>query len=272
MQNFKKYLIAIKKHEDDSGVFELVKNYIDGHNNAIIKDICRGEIYLPSFVLWKKIKQDYSNLTDKDEELQRLFEEAIGYSKLYYLRAVAGIDLQQKSLNKKRNQANSFEKYFQAEVKPLGQHLVNLIVNIKYRIIVVKNNHTIKCTSSNIFNLFKMQSVIKNSILYTINFFYLNNYVLAKRIYYGTMALLALCFWLIDFSMLDNVSASLYIIINIIFAILSIIIIKYSKPAEEFGTLDISGRDEVTHKYKAFLNNCMNSKMMKVFSMKESRK
>ena len=123
----KSYFKALLEHEENHDSLDLLYKFIVIKNSDLSQKYCDGRAHLPSFFLLKKLRDKFTHLVEKDTELELLFANAIKCSKLFYAKTIKII----KSTDK---QENLFESLFEQEIHPLGQQLINLLVNIKYRI------------------------------------------------------------------------------------------------------------------------------------------
>jgi hypothetical protein len=92
------------------------------------------------------------------------------------------------------------------------------------------------------------------------------NYTVFKYIYYLAIAALITSAWVINFTV---ISGGLYISVlsSIITSISLIIVAILSYPVSDFGTIDISGKNFIAYKYKAFLNNLADNKLLQIFTV-----
>jgi hypothetical protein len=62
------------------------------------------------------------------------------------------------------------------------------------------------------------------------------------------------------------IPSSIYIaiLLSIVESILMVVFAIISYPANDFGKMDISGKNFIAYKYKAFLNNPINTKVVQI--------
>jgi hypothetical protein len=265
VKNIKSYLKAIQYYEEQNNCYSLLIDYLKEKKSTLPKLYCEGKIYLPSFMILRKIHYEYQQHSQADPELNRLFESSIHCSKLFYSKLVALV-VESRSSN------ISFETRFEQRIQPLGQQLINLITNIKYRIKLVELKKVEKESSgfvtltNKLSNLGKIAYSSLSNLVYKVTLLQSTHPALAKRLYYFSITSVIILFWGANFMLLGHKIppvASAFINIVSGMAIIVAAIIIY--PIGDFGKIDISGTNVVAYKYKLFFNNHANLKMLNVF-------
>lgn len=270
MKSIKSHVKAIHKYENQVGMFDLLVTYFLKKNSSIASAFCEAEYYLPSFILLKKLKGKYSNLCTEDDELNNLFNSAIECSKLFYSQAINIV---------KKDGANNdkYESSFENQAQPMGQQLINLLANIKYRIRIVRLKKTREEASSKrslayfLFYYFQGLLSIVNNLIYKVTLFASSNLTAARRVYFSTILGTILVFWLINFLFLNSFSPISSAFINVFVGIGVVLLAIATYPLGDFGKKDISGRNIVAYKYKVFLIDKGNAKLVNVFKLQQGR-
>lgn len=267
MKNLKEYISHINEFETEHNSFDQMVAYFSDKDTTLPVNLCEGEVFLPSFILLKNLKNNYSELCELDRELNSLFRTAIHCSKLFYLKTIELIENESVKPNYK------YEERFEKITQPLGQRLVNLLANIKYRIKIVelkkvsmhdKTQNSLWCLFSDLMG--GLYTSVAN-IKYKITLYTASNHDLVRKFYYSFMFSIILLFWLYDYFMLDDVSLGPSIFLGAIFSIIVVLLAIISYPIGDFGKKDISGKNIVAYKYKVLLNNRKNSKIVHLFAL-----
>ena len=127
----KHYIKALVDCEESNNSFSLLCNFIVLGKSDLLDSYCNGKINLPSFILLKKLKAKYIDMARSDEELNALFEKAISCSRVFYSRTLKLIETQE---------GIKFDNLFSKKVQPIGQHLINVLINIKFRVRLIRLN------------------------------------------------------------------------------------------------------------------------------------
>lgn len=265
MKSIKEHLKSIRILEKEQNSYEQMLEYFSNNKSTLLNCFCEGEIILPSFILLKELKNNFNYLCAADNELNNLFNSAIQYSKLFYLKT---IDLVEKQVL----QSNDvYQEQFELVTQPIGQRLINLLANIKYRIKIVQlrqnnseNSGVIKSVA------YSIGSIVKSVIVhlkYIITLVIASNQNLVRKFYYMTMSGAILAFWFYDYLFLDDISLTSSLFLGGVSGIAIILLAIVSYPIGDFGKKDISGRNIVAYKYKLLLNNRRNSKLIRIFTL-----
>lgn len=262
----KNYLEALQEYENSNNSFNLLCNFIAVKNSDLIKLYCNGKMHLPSFILLKKLYIKFSDLIDEDKELEMLFTNAIKCSKLFYVQTI-------KIINDTNDSEKEFEYIFAQKSQPLGQQLINLLLNIKYRIRMVRLRRQsskkesimqlvdrLTTPATSLFN-------IVNNFVYKIKLIQSTYDSLTRKLYYLIVIIALIGCWAVNFLFFKNISTLSITLINIIFCIAITVIAVATHPVRHFGLIDITGKNLVAYKYKAFFNNLSNRKMYNIFTL-----
>ena len=258
----KNYLKALLECEENNQSYNLLCEYISLKKTDLINSYCDGGINLPSFVLLKKLKANYAHLVVSDAELNSLFENVIKCSKIFYARTLKILVIKD----------IKFENIFIQQVQPIGQQLVNLLINIKLRINLVKLKQS--KPSQKIHPILAQASMLANpirkifiSLLYKMSLFQATNYKYVPYIYMTGLSFLLPILLIIEHYLIDDISIETSYI-NIVFCMSLLISAILAYPVKRFGKIDIHGQDIVAYKYKVFFNNRLNKKMYQLFTPK----
>jgi len=265
----KRYLKALQEYEENNGRLGMLCHYMSVRNSNLIKQYRDGVINLPSFMLLKKLHNKYSQLSKQDEELNNLFSNAIECSKLFYLRTMDLVD----SSKRKREK---FELVFSKEAQPLGQRLINLLINIKFRIKVARLNRKSQFNNEfgRIFN--RISAFINpvtcwiNNILYKASLIQSSHHRQTKKLYHVVVIASVLSLLFINSLLSAKLPDILMTAINIFLCVLVTTMSVIMYPGGSFGKIDISGKNIVAYKYKVFFNNLSNKKLHNVFTMQHA--
>lgn len=263
----KDYFKALNKYEKETNSFELLQDYLLHRNSHLAKFYCEGEIHLPSFMLIKQLHNTFVVYTQIDKELDKLFLKAINASKIFYSRLIWMI-------YESKSEAINFDQKFEECVQPVGQQIINLLVNIKYRIKVIK----IQKLREEKLGVNKLQigfiPALKNFIptywgklIYELTLLKSTNHKLIKNLYYGFITFAIGTFWLINFLFWNEFSPISSTFINIIAGVIIVIFSIITYPIGDFRKIDITGRNIVAYKYKTFFNSSLNNIRLSVFSI-----
>ncbi len=262
----KNYIKALLDYEKNNGSFDLLCNFIDLQKADLLKSYCDGEINLPSFVLLKKLKEKYVDLARSDDELNSLFENAIDCSKIFYIRILKIIST--KNIK--------FENLFAQQAQPVGQQLINLLINIKFRVKLIRLKRKSLQPSGALRFLEEITILTKplrttfSSILYKLSLLQSTNYKYVPIIYFISLLFMSPILLIAGHYFISDLSLMQTIYLNVTFCILITITAILAYPVRRFGKIDINGRDVLAYKYKVFFNNVSNKKMYQVFALQRS--
>lgn len=267
MKGMKKYLKSIGKLEKDQNSYGQMIDYFTDNKSTLSTRFCEGEIFLPSFMLLKELKNTYGDLCDADQELNNLFNSAIYYSKVFYLKTIHLVE------NESLTGQNNYEQEFEQFTQPLGQRLVNLLANIKYRIKIIRlqdssdgaNKEWLWSRLSHSF-FCKVLGVIAN-FQYMMTLVTSSNHSMMRKFYYIIMSSAIMAFWGYNYLFLNDISFTSSVFLGIVSGVAVTLIAIISYPIGDFGKKDISGKNIVAYKYKALLNNISNDKLIRVFTL-----
>lgn len=257
MKNFKHHLVLIREYENQIKLFDLINDYLNDNNATLIKQICYGEILLPSFILLKNLYNKYKLLCKEDLEVRQIFLNLIECSKIVYINLITGNWL---------TNTKQYEIDFEKEIQPVGQKIVDLLIHLKYRLRILNDCKKMKIQVEKRSKILVLYKNCINQFIYKITLLRVMHHKAMKQLYYSIIASLAAGFWLADFSMLNNISIAVYVFTNIIVGIALLIIAMISDPIGDFGKVDISGKNIVAYRYKTFMNNKKNKKITRVIS------
>ena len=268
-KSMKQYLKALQEYEENNDRLKMLCHYLAVRNSNLIKQYRDGAINLPSFMLLKKLHNKYSALSTQDAELNNLFLNAIECSKLFYARTTDLVD-------RSKRKREEFETIFSKEAQPLGQRLINLLINIKFRIRVARLKR--KSQFDNDFSqMFKRISAFINpvtcwinDILYKASLIQSAHHRLTTKLYYLVIIASVLSLLFINSLFSDQLPHSLVITINIFLCVLLTTVAVIIHPGGNFGKIDISGKDIVAYKYKVFFNTLSNKKIHNIFTMQHA--
>jgi hypothetical protein len=261
----KNYLKALLEYEETNNSLDLLYNFFAFKKSDLINSYCEGEINLPSFILLKRLKEKYSVLTKNDKELDYLFESAIKCSKIFYVRTLKIIVIKD----------IKFENLFIQQIQPIGQQLINLLINIKFRIRLVRLKQASQKPRGMLRILEKIAIIIKplrtmfSSILYKLSLFQAANHKYIPFIYITTLLFMTPILLLVEHYFINDLSLETSYL-NVIFCLSVLISAILAYPMKRFGKMDIYGRDIVAYKYRVFFNNTLNKKMYQVFALEHS--
>ena len=275
----KTYLKAIAEYEKHNKCELLIIDYFKDKRSNLPKLYCEGEVKLPSFLLLKKLHSIYQDHCRNDNELNKLFESGIYYSKMFYSKLITLVI-------EARNFNINYEKEFERRIQPLGRHLVNLITNIKYRLKIVESeilkssrqqtnpellNTWIQLLKKNhkmFFYLYKACLFQFTAIIYQITLLHSTYPSIAKKLYYLLISVLITFFWGINFFTLNNkITPIALAFINIIIGIIIVLLAIMTYPVGNFGKVDIYGKNIVAYNYRAFFNNHSKSKILNIYTL-----
>jgi hypothetical protein len=265
----KQYLNALQEYEKRNNSFSLLCQFMALKNSNLKKQYQSGTINLPSFMLIKQLHSKYSELAGSDEELNNLFLNAVECSKLFYSKTLSLL-----GISKRRG--NDFDLMFSKEAQPLGQRLINLLTNIKYRIRFarLRRQSTSNGEINKIFN--KISSTINpitcwfNKIIYKASLIQSAHHRLTKKIYYVVMSSAIFCLIIMNYFLVNNLPLLLTVAGNLFLCLLVLVGIIIMRPLGDFGKIDISGKNIVAYKYKVFFNNQSNRKIYNIFTVQNT--
>ncbi len=164
------------------------------------------------------------------------------------------------------------EKLFTKKIQPIGQKLINIIIQIKSKIKIVslKRVKLSNLEESNIRpNILNISSVWLNIIFYKIDLFMVINKNIAKLAYFS---IFFWTLWLSNPYPSQILSYSFVMFFNISYVLTLLIFISLFLPVKDFGKIDIYGKNNVAYKYRLFFNNISNKKMYYLFKLDRIRK
>jgi hypothetical protein len=175
-----------------------------------------------------------------------------------------------------KRKREKFETAFSKEAQPLGQRLINLLINIKFRIRVARLNR--KSQFNNEFGLVfnRVSALVKpvtcwvNNILYTASLIQSAHHRLTKKLYYIVIIASMLSLLFINSLFSDQFSNFFVVSVNIFLCALLATVAIIMHPGGNFGKIDISGKNIVAYKYKVFFNSLSNKKMHNIFTMQHA--
>ena len=265
----KDYLEALQEYETNNNSFDLLCNFIAVKNTSLITLYCKGKLHLPSFMLLKKLHDKFEDLSNEDEELNLLFINAIKCSKLFYVQTINAI-------NKTNRSEQKFEHLFSEQSQPLGQRLINLLVNIKYRICVAR----LKRQSPKKAGMWKFVSACYDHILpiihiihdcvYKIRLLQSTHNSISRKIYYLVVSVTLVSFWFIGSTLVHDLSIIEMLLLNSIYCAVITILATLTYPVCHFGLIDIDDKNIVAYTYQIFFNNLSNKKMYKIFALQQT--
>lgn len=265
----KQYLKALQEYEKNNNRFDLLCQYMALKNSNLVKNYRDGAVNLPSFMLIKKLHTKYFELSSQDEELNNLFLNAIECSKLFYARTMTLIKLS-------NNKGENFELTFSKEAQPLGQRLIHLLVNIKFRIRIVRLKRQFK-SKDEFSQIISKLSVITNpaicwvnNLIYKASLIQSTHHRLTKKLYHVTVITAILALILMNTLLPEHSSLSIIITTNALLCLLLGTAAVIMHPGGDFGKIDISGKNIVAYKYRVFFNNLSNKKIHNIFTMQHS--
>ncbi len=268
----KQYLKALQEYEKNNNRFDLLCQYMALKNSNLVKNYRDGAVNLPSFMLIKKLHTKYFELSSQDEELNNLFLNAIECSKLFYARTMTLIKLS----NNKGEKGENFELTFSKEAQPLGQRLIHLLVNIKFRIRIVRLKRQFK-SKDEFSQIISKLSVITNpticwvnNLIYRASLIQLTHRRLTKKLYHVTVITAIVALILINTLLPEHSSLSIIIATNALLCLILGTAAVIIHPGGDFGKIDISGKNIVAYKYRVFFNNLSNKKIHNIFTMQHS--
>ena len=265
----KQYLKALQEYEKCNDRFAMLYQFMALKNSNLTTQYRDGTVNLPSFLLIKQLHSKYSHLTEYDEELNNLFENARECSKLFYSKTLSLINVSKRS-------GDDFELMFSKEAQPLGQRLINLLTNIKFRIRVARlkrqtnPNDEFGKIFRKINSIFIPISCWVNNIIYKASLIQSAYHRLTKKIYYAVMTTAIFSLFTTNYLLLDKLPLPLIIAINIFLCLLLSLGTIIMRPLGDFGKIDISGKNIIAYKYKVFFNNQSNKKIYNIFTMQHT--
>lgn len=271
MRSLKEHLKSIRKIEQEQRSYDLMIEYFSSDTSSLPTGLCEGAAFLPSFMLLKELKSAYHELCKADSELLNLFNTAIKCSKLFYSKTTELVESESSDIN------NKYEHMFEKLTQPIGQKLINLLANIKYRIKVVRLKNCASQNSKTITPYYLWQSFTVRlysaiaHIQYMITLATSSNQGMVRKFYYSSMLCSIIAFWAYNYAFLNDLSSVSSIFLGIISGIVVILLAIISYPMGDFGKKDISGRNMVAYKYKLLLNNRRSNRLVKVFTLQHSK-
>lgn len=261
--SMKPYIKALVDCEESNNSFELLCNFIVLGKSDLLDSYCNGKINLPSFILLKKLKAKYIDLACSDGELNILFEKAISCSRIFYSRTLELITTQE---------GIKFDNLFSKKVQPIGQQLINVLINIKFRVRLIRLNRmspkptgVMRSIIQKIMSLIVSLRIVLNFILYKLSLFHT-----ATIKYTNIVYIIGLLFILLiaNSYLINDLPAIETTWLNIALCILITISSMLFYPFRHFTRTDINGHDVIAYKYRLFFNNSSNKKIYKVFVLK----
>ena len=172
------------------------------------------------------------------------------------------------------NSEEKFEYTFVQKSQPLGQQLINLLLNIKYRIRMVRLRRQSPKKEGMMMQLVDRLTTLTtplfntvNNFVYKIKLIQSTHNSLTRKLYYLIVIMALIGFWAVNSLFLNDISAISTTLINFVFCIAITVIAVAIHPVRHFGRIDITGRNIVAYKYKVFFNNLSNRKMYNIFTL-----
>jgi hypothetical protein len=263
----KNYLRAIQEYENSNNSLSLLYGFLSTTDSDLINLYCSGKLHLPSFMLLKQVSAKFLDLINEDKELKILFNNTIKCSKLFYSHTVTNINLA-------NSQNKNFEHLFSKNSQPLGQRLISLLLNIKYRIRVARIKRQKSLARQGLQKTFSMFSKITSQIFYLFNDFAYQARLLqsthsnlSRKIYYFSVATTIAGFWFVNTSLSMYLSPLSIALINCAFCALITALATLAYPVYDFELIDIDGKNVIAYKYQAFFNSLSNKKLYKIFAL-----
>ncbi len=260
-------LRALQEYETNNNSFDLLCGFIGTKNSDLIDLYCSGKLHLPSFMLLKKFRLKFIDLVKEDEELNILFINVIKCSKLFYAQTIHCI-------NQANNSDKSFERLFTKHSQPLGQRLISLLLNIKYRVRIARLKRQKALTKQGVLKALSWFSrciapifYIIHDCAYKIRLLQSAHNALSRKIYYIAVVMTMLGFWVTNSTLIEHFSPITIALINCTFCAAITALATLAYPVYDFELIDIDGKNVISYKYQAFFNSLSNRKMYKIFKL-----
>jgi hypothetical protein len=258
---------ALQEYETSNNSFDLLCGFIGTKNSDLINLYCSGKLHLPSFIVLKKLRLKFMDLVQEDEELNILFRNIIQCSKLFYAQTIHNI-------NRANNSDKNFEHLFTKHSQPLGQRLISLLLNIKYRIRIARLKRQKSLVKQGILKTFSLFTRFVapifyaiSSAVYQIRLLQSAHNVFSRKIYYLTVIATIAGFWFINSELTEQLPPLSIALINCIFCVAITILATLAYPSYDFEFIDIDGKNIIAYKYQAFFNSLSNKKLYKIFTL-----
>ena len=262
----KRYIKALLDYEESNNNFILLCNFIVLGKSDLLDLYCTGKLNLPSFILLKKLKAKYTDLVHSDEELNVLFEKAINCSRVFYTRTLKLIETQE---------GMKFDNLFARKVQPIGQKLINVLINIKFRVRLIRLNRMSPKPTGVMRNIIQkfMSFVVPlkiafNSLLYKLSLFHTATIKYTNIVYIMGLLFMMFILFIANNYLINDLPPIETTWFNIAFCILITISSMLFYPFRNFTRTDINGKDVIAYKYRLLFNNSSNKKIYKVFVLK----
>jgi len=262
----KHYIKVLLDYEESNNSFDLLCNFIALRKSDLLDSYCTGKINLPSFILLKKLKTKYIDLANSDEELNALLEKAISCSKIFYTRTLKIISAE----------GNKFDNLFSKQVQPIGQQLINVLINIKFRVRLIRLNRVSPKQIGVMRIIEKIKALIApprialNSILYKLSLFQTAHTKYTNIIYIISILCMLFILLIANNYLINDLPVIQTTGLNITFCILITVSSILFYPFRHFSKIDINGQDIIAYKYRLFFNNTSNKKMYRIFALEHS--
>lgn len=260
-------LRALQEYEANNNSFDLLCSFIGTKNSDLIDLYCSGKLHLPSFMLLKKFRLKFIDLVKEDEELNVLFINVIKCSKLFYAQTIHCI-------NQTNRSDKSFERLFTKHSQPLGQRLISLLLNIKYRVRIARLKRQKELTTQGMFKAISWLSrcvapifYVIHDCAYKIRLLQSAHSTLSRKIYYVAVVMTILGFWATNSTAIEHFSPIAIALINCAFCAIITALATLAYPVYDFELIDIDGKNIIAYKYQAFFNSLSNGKMYKIFKL-----
>lgn len=266
----KRQIKALQEYETSNDRFNQLCHYMNVRNSSFIKQYREGAINLPSFIIVKKLHSKYSDLCSQDEELNNLFLNAIKCSKLFYAKTITLV-------KDHGTNGKSFEIDFKRVSQPLGQRLINLLTNIKFRIRIArfrrqrKQNNKINKIFYRLSSFTESVNCWINNVIYKTSLIQSAHHQLAKKIYYFVITFSILSLAVMNSLFYQQFSFASLVILNTLLCFILGIAALIMHPGGDFEKIDISGRNMIAYKYRTFFNNITNKKMHNIFIIQHAQ-
>lgn len=266
----KRHLKALQEYETSNDRFNQLFHYMNVRNSSFIKQYREGAINLPSFIMIKKLHSKYSDLCNQDEELNNLFLNATKCSKLFYAKTISLI-------KKHGTNGKNFEMDFKRVSQPLGQRLINLLINIKFRIKIArfrrqrKHNNDINKIFHKLSSFTEPINCWINNVIYKTSLIQSAHHELAKKIYYLVIAFSIMSLAVMNSLFYKQLSFSSIVALDALLCFILGIAAIIMHPGGDFEKIDISGKNMIAYKYRTFFNNISNTKMHNIFIIQHAQ-
>jgi hypothetical protein len=208
--------------------------------------------------LLKKYKAKYIDLATSDEELNGLPEKSISF----YGRTLKLIETQK---------AIKFDNLFSKKVQPIGQHLINVLINIKFRVWLIRLNRMspkpaglMQIIIQELMYLKIPVRIALNSCMYKISLFHTATIKYTYIVYIMGLLFFLLFLLIADNYLINDLPGNEITWLNFAMCIMITISSLLFYPFGNFTRTKINGQDVIAYKYRFFFNNASNKIINKV--------